>query len=491
MSLNSLIGQTSPGQFGAIGDPGTLTVPGGIVFTGTLLYYPGVSHPVVFPIEDGTNHVSVVFRSSWNLLYSISIDKSISWDITGVGVTVTDASSWNIYQRIEFISAFSTSGIVRPVVFPVDSDEYIPSVRWNSESRFSVIKKTSWKIFARDSIQKKFQWNIRISAIVQRNLSWKVLKRIYVPGVSIEEFLQLDLPVVHPISFHAYSPSPAITWNINYRIKLQKRTTWNLLFRTSIKVKTAWNTLCNIITKIGASAWNTTAFVIIRKASAWALQSRISLKKPVKWNLKFAIAIDKSIAWKIHNNIVKTIASAWNINRRLLVNKRSSWNLLERNALKKNFSWVVLKKVVVYNWTLTSNSPGNISSAIVHPIDIRTPGLQPYPYQGLSTLVVSPIDYNNYRGYGYSSGPGITWRLGINPNGPVVVRDASAWNILNRVTIRKHSSWNMVGRSDISYKVLYNVLNSVSLRASFSWNTGSPLQGQIRQTVIDRTDFAY
>lgn len=456
-----------------------------------LFFVPGILLPVVNPINDGFNLVSNVAESSWNIVFRASASVATSWNITGMGVTTTGAIAWNVTQRTEAVQLFGAYGLDRPVVFPIRYNPYIPAVAWNLDRRTFAVQATSWNIIDRKNSNKVIAWNIYNIIFKDSPVSWNVLRRVYVPGVSLELYPGLLQPVVHPIDMTTTLPAPNIAWNLAQRVRPSKVVKWNVLFATKALQRSSFNTLATHVTSTIAASWNLLGKVIQTGQISWALQERYNKLRAVNWNVRIPAIAQKATSWKVFGKVTNTFASSWALIQRPFARQRVTWNTFEHVSSYVSSYWGLTQRVAVIRWQLIPTSPGSIATSVVHPIDVINPGMVPVFQYGLSSPVVHPIDWTFQTGFGSVPYPQIAWRLGINPAGRVTKQGAISWNLYNKVVRSYVISWNMVGRSSSSVNVLFNTLTNGTSTVRVTWIVGSPLQGQIRQTVIDRTDFTY
>jgi len=461
-----------------------------------LIYVPGLVQPVVAPLDDGLNLVSTVVVSQWEVDSRTSASFAMSWNIKQEGVTTTGAIAWNTEARIFATQPFTVLGITTPVVRPIDQMYLVPGTAWNVDNRIvSTLKSSSWRVIDRISvITKSITWNVLNREVAQRASSFNTLFRIYKPGVVLEEFpVAILQPIVHAIDYNQFLPSPFSTWNVLNRTPKQVPAKWNTLFTIRVQQPVAFNDNGILVVVQGASSWFLKAPVVKQQAANWNLVDRRPALGRATWQLLTTIPAQRATSWRVFNKVNPSVAVAWAMQLRTPVTKKSTWQYLETSRTSSAISFNVLHYVVDRDWQLLSNSPGGIVSSVVHPIDIGTPALQRTPNYGLCQPVVYPIDYGStvYPGYGYSPAPGIAWRLGINPAGRVVVQVASKWNLFIIVKPTGQIAWNLQSRtSPVQNIVAYNVLGFRSDQAIIEWNIGKTAQGELRQTAIDRTDWA-
>lgn len=457
----------------------------------TLVFTPGICLPVVSPITDGLNPVSNVIISEWETLGQVVLQKPITWDIIAYQISASQALAWNSTQRVEVVPTFGFGGLLQPVVHPITERYYTPAFAWNEEFRSGATQAIKWNTTTTYSknLPSKWQTLFRVN-FTQKAIAWNTLLRVYVPGVAGGTYLQIDMPTVHPISFYS-TPTHTMAWNVVQNLKLKQGIRWNTLFATKTTKQTAWNTLAIHVTTTQATTWFTYGKVSPTVRSTWTTFARINGKKKILWNTKQAIVAQKAAHWNVYDPVSKSQAVAWTLYQKIAEKPVFKWNVFTTRESVVKTSWNTLQAIHVLRPQYLSASPGSIVSSVVHPIDVGTPALMPYPYQGLASPVVHPIDYNPYSGYGFYPQPEFAWRLGINPNGRVVSQQATAWNVYRPVDPKLAVAWNTVGRSNSQQKMQWNVRTTSAAQVIMEWIVGQPVARGIRQTAVDRTDFTY
>lgn len=457
-----------------------------------LIFYPGICLPVVSPIEDGLNLVSNIVQSSWQTDARTTTQDAFSWIITQQGVSSFQAASWNAITRIP-VSTFSYAlGICAPVVHPIDQRAIIPGSTWNVDRRTFSSKATSWKVLITLPSRKSLAWQVLNRVPSSKASSFNTLFRVLKPGVTYETYAPgITLPVVHAIDFAQSLPNPMSTWNLAKRVNLTKPLKFNTFITVKPQQRSLFNTTCIHVSPQLAAQWELKQLVSPKLPSSWALVDRRFADGRFTWLYNARISGSKAASWRLLNKVSPRVASSWALVQRLSPRQASSWMLLDRRYPQSKLAWNVLLHVVDRPWVLLANSPGSIATSVVHPIDVGTPATQPYPAQGLAAPVVLPIDWDFYPGYGYTPAPQAQWRVGINPAGRVMPQQAIAWRTLISVKPQQQITWNLVGRSSTTSRIFFNVLIKVTTTVPVvQWNVGKPLQGGIRQTAIDRTDWA-
>jgi hypothetical protein len=228
-------------------------------------------------------------------------------------------------------------------------------------------------------------------------------------------------------------------------------------------------------------------------ASSWRLVQRFYVRLPVAFENRLAISVQKSSHFRVLDHVTTSAAVSWNLEQRFFKQERIRYADLYRVRVFTigGIRFNDLSRVVIRNWSVQGFSPGNISTGLVHPVDFSTPNLQPVSYKGLGTPVVSPIDYDNYPGYGQIVLPGISFRVGIDPSGRVVCQRSVEFNDLNSASGKQRSTWNTIRRYSYPSVSKFNVFVPVKNSTIIEWNIGSWVSSHIRQTSQNRTDFAY
>lgn len=457
-----------------------------------LVYIAGLVQPVVSPLDDGLSPLSNIVESAWEISTRVSSFSAISWNIPQEGISTSVAISWNADARILATQSFVTLGLPAPVVRPMDQNYLIPGSAWNVDKRSaSVSQSSSWRVINRILGRKPVNWNVLDTEVSRVSSSFNTLLRIYKPGVTLEEFpAAINQPVVHAIDYNQFLPSPTSTWNMNLRKTALQPARWNTFLVTRTQIPIAFNTNGILVSPQIASSWILRSPVVSERQSTWGLDYRLPLKIASSWEVEDRVTIRQSTSWRVFNKVSPQVTSAWALTLRIPRLGKSSWQYLETIRDQRLITWNVLLRTVVKDWQLVSNSPGGISTSVVHPIDIGTPALARTPNYGLPAPVVYPLDESFYSGYGYSPLPGISWRLGVNPVGRVTSQIAVSWNTLLIAGPKVVSSWSLDGRTSVLLPLRFNVLNNSVQQAIIQWNVGRPLQGVLRQTAVDRTDWA-
>jgi hypothetical protein len=397
----------------------------------TLVFVPGIALPVVSPLEGGTNRVQAVAPSSWTLLQSVVVQNVSAWNIPFAGVTTTIASSFNTTQRISVKSSYRYTGLCAPVVQPIDYKQpLIPGSAWNIDQRILAQTKSTYKINKRLSVSKQSLFNIYVQETSRNAAAFRVLKRIFKPGVPLDTHLELMSVVVHPITYKTSIPTPASEWNMAQRMTIGKAIRFNVLGKRTITQRSTFNAKALAVTATKAVAWNTVQRGDKLSASSWALAGRTHTRKASSFNLRKAVVAQQSSHFRDLGKVTKTIASSWKAESRLKKYSRSEW-------------------VTQIHRITRIKSAFNTNHSVVIQKSIH-------------------------------------FRSGINP---ITVTKASAWNVYTPVTVRKASAWHMNSRIAATTRAQFHTLISGSTTAIIEWNIGAASQADIRQTVIDRTDF--
>lgn len=454
-----------------------------------LIFYPGILHPVVSPINDGINSVSTTKPVVWNTLSRLSPQQSVAWKIIAYGISASIEIQWDTEQRIDKVGAFISYGIDRPIVYPIDIKSLIPQIAWNISNRKSVIKSISWEITQRRASHKSVKWDVYNYEFANTTTSWNVLNRVYKPGVTVGRWInQLVEPIVKPITTANTSVNPSIQWKLNQRLPVFEPVKFNVRNARVVQKTINWNTQAIAVTKQVATAWITKKKIDPQVATSWHLNTRYFLKKPIAWHDNASVVIHKAVQWRITNHVTIQESIKWNTNGFIAKQFSMRWRIHSLVKAKAVTQWRVLFRIILKQWSLVSNSPGNISSGIVHPIDIGNPASQPKSVKGLSEPIVQPIDNSYYSSYGQTPQPGIQWRVGVLS---VTAIQQTQWDILIRVNSKKETTWALSKRLMLQYRTWFNVYNSVVNRVTMEWNIGMGVSSHIRQTSQVRTDFTY
>jgi hypothetical protein len=462
----------------------------------TLVFSPGICLPIPSPIDSGVGAVSNVVVSSWGLLQTVSATSASSWNVTGYGISATQQSAWNAELRINAVGPFIFYGLSRPVVYPMDDHNFVPGMAWRTNYRTASTYPSSWKTIYRTKATRSVSWETRYRTLAQKAMSYRVLMRIYKPGQANEELNDGILQrVVHAISSGVMPVSPGSAWALAQRRAVRETSRFNTLISAKTTKSSKFNTQGILVTPQKAAAWTLLKKVSPTQRSTWTLYRRTTATRKTTWRALNNRSVFVASTWRFIDpagKVTPQVASSWLLKSRIKPVQRSTWQLKEHVSADQASAWRSLMPVHVIDWHLTANSPGNIGTPIVHPIDFSTPAAQLPPEQTwISIRTVHPISFSLYNGYGFTASPGSTWLLGINPNGRVTSSVASSWEAMNKVSPKKKSTWNAVGRISATTVAAYNQRNSVKTTAIMEWNVGLIIQGQIRQTAIDRTDFSY
>jgi hypothetical protein len=223
------------------------------------------------------------------------------------------------------------------------------------------------------------------------------------------------------------------------------------------------------------------------------MNQRFYKRLPVTWEDRQSLVVRKQIDFRDLDHVSATLNSAWHLEQRFFKQRQLRFNVYTevRTFTLGGIGYSTLRRFPVKFQQLQGLSPGNISTGIVHPIDSRFPNLQQKSYKGLSQPVVSPIDNDNWPGYGQVAVPGIQFRVGINPNGRVQCTCQVEYRDLISAKNKQKAAWNTVGRSSFATLYQFNVYNSATNSTIIEWNIGNWVPSHIRQTAQTRIDFAY
>jgi hypothetical protein len=454
-----------------------------------LIFYPGIVHPVVVPISDGINPVSTTISTQWHVSQRLSPTVVIEWDIIAYGISASVEVRYDVLARVQKVGGFIAYGITKPAVWPVDYKELIPQSAWDIYDRSSVEHKSEWNIRQRRSSSRSAKWNVRYSEYATENLKWDVLKRVHKPGLGIDYWTnQVDVPLVHPVAYENYSIDPPIQWNMNQRLGIQEDIRWDVRVPVKALRALAWNTKILSVTKQISIEWDLRKEVSSEVKASWNLIQRRFARKAVSWHTNYSLVIDKSVRWHTLNNVTIHKAVAWELQTSVVKQLPSRWRVHSPVKARVSSRWDIYFREHLINWHLVFNSPGNICTSVVRPVDKSTPALQPLPVKALPEPVVQPLDGNLYGGYGQSPQPGIAWRVPVDP---VTKQDSVEWNVYYRVPVRAKTDWNLSKRTAVQKQSLYNVYYKVTNSLSSAWIVGGWVPSHIRQTAQVRTDFAY
>lgn len=486
MAVNALIGQSSPGQIGALGDPGTLIAPL-VPSSPGIVYIPGICSPVVMPIDDFYGLISSATDSSWNIDSSVIKQVAASWKIPQQQVTATVSTAWNVTYRVEKNDEASglSMGILQPVVHPIDW-RYVPAgMAWQLDQRSSSTSTSmTWNVIQRRSSTKAVNWNVLISDHSEKITSWRVLQRVYVPGYTAEDFyVGILQPVVHPIDLGPNLIVPISTWNYGYRTSSRTRSSYSIdATVTSSRQAFSWFVKDQRVTTSSvAASWFTRLLVQDKNASTWNLGQRPATKAKTSWFTDGLVTTQKAINFKVGDRVrvIRALTTEymlptvvvhpisyyqtvipefqWNVVARVPAKVRVSYNTDEIVKIKGASSWNTLMRMSIPFYGQIYYP--QIMQPVVHPITAKT-----YPW-------IARIQW------GFTNL--------VSPTVP------TAWNALNKVVKTNPVSWNTVGRTNMQEPIAFMTRISVVSQAVIQWNVGQALQNFIRQAAMSREDFAY
>jgi hypothetical protein len=396
-----------------------------------LVFTPGILLPVVSPLEGGVNAVSSVVSSSWNCNQRISASVRSSWNIPQMGVSSAIAAAFNIHKREVTYTTWKFSGICNPVVQPIDyTHMLIPGVAWNADARRLNQVRATWRTNARISARKSAAWNVRVREDALSASSFRVLQRIYKPGVSRRDYLELDAPVVHPISYASSIPTSFFAWNLNQRTYARKKSSFEIRIPVVTRQRLSYNTQALAVTSTKQMKWNLLERVSPKIASSFHMNRRLPLKKAMAFNTITRTDKQVSMHFRDLGHVTKQQAMDWRLPSRIHSSKKMTWNSMARFASRSPSSWTLRKSLALQK--------------------------------------------------------AMHFRSGINP---VTKAGAMAWNVYNKVDPQMTSSWHMNQRLSPAVLSQFNTLIHVSASTIMEWNIGKAVQSDIRQTVIDRMDF--
>ncbi len=453
-------------------------------------FYPGIVRLIVSPIDDGLNLVSTTTSTLYNVSQRVSPQASSSWKIIAYGISSSVASAFSIHSRVHVKGTFTDTGIVRPVVWPLDVKSFIPQSSWDVVFRKSSYHSSQWKISQRRSSRKASSFSIYDYGFASRAASWRVLGRVRKPGVTVGFWVnEIVTDVVHPLSVSNFSPVPKIQWELNQRVKPSVKIRFNIRVPANATRTVAWNTDGLPVTKQIAATYNLKKQVSPKASSYWRLPSRRAAKRSVSWEVRIHASSSKAIKWRYLDKVTKTNAVRWNAATRRNKPVVSRWHDLSRYGSFSRILFRALNRIVLKTWSLSPTIQSILVRPVVWPVDIQYPLVPPSPYRGIVRTVVFPLSYPFFAGLNAS--PGITWRTGINPNGRVSATKAAQFNVHDAVVSRNSSAWTTVGRRNFTIASQFNTYNLVKGSTIIEWNTGAAASGFIRQTSQQRTDFAF
>jgi hypothetical protein len=457
------------------------------------LFFPGLVRLIVSPLDEGLNLVSTTTSTRYNVLQEVSPQKAASWKIIAYGISSSVAVAFKVLNRVHVKGGFVDPGIVRPVVWPIDTHYFIPQASWEEDFRLSAQKRATWRDGQRRSARKIVNYNVYDYEFASRTINWNDLLRIRKPGVTVGFWVnEILTPIVHPFSEQNFSPNPSVQWTLKQRLKLNRGIRFNIRVPASVQKRTTWNTNGIHVVKQLASNWVTrqqgTPKVVVRyrtplrifarKKTAWSVNNPVSLLKAAKWRTTDPVSKSAAVAWTIRIRRNKPVATRWNT----LYHVRTFQQTLYSDKFR----------ISLRNWHLTPVTVGsNLIRPIVWPVDVSIPTLPPSPSYGIVRSVVFPVSYPFFASYGQQATPGITWRTGINPAGRVNATKAITFNVRVPVVSRNSSAWTTVGRRQFKILSQFNTYNLVTDKTIIEWTTGTGVSGFIRQTSQQRTDFAF
>lgn len=223
-----------------------------------LVFHPGICLPVVSPIDDGLNPLSTVSTISWNTDSRISASQETSWNIIAYGINVLAASAFNTRLRLHVTGWIESSGVVHPIVFPVDYKTFIPSSEYHVEARLSLYGKSAFRLNTRISAKRAVLFDCHASLHAHAATGFNLLSRVYAPGFASPSWVnQVSEPVVKPIAKPYYQTPSYIEWNDSVRIRCQKTIRFNDTVGLSVPVSVRFNDDATEVICLAAIAWDT------------------------------------------------------------------------------------------------------------------------------------------------------------------------------------------------------------------------------------------
>lgn len=436
------------------------------------------------PIDDFFGLISSAAETTWRVETTVTTQVSSTWNVPQQQVSATVSITWNTDFRVKANNeaAGFSQGILQPVVHPIDW-KYTPAgSTWNVDQRRASEQTTTWKDIQRRSSKKSVKWQANVSIHASVTTEWKVLKRVYVPGYTAEDFyVGVGQPVVHPIDYQVTLITPQIAWNYEFRNNSKVNSRFNVDRSVISKKTTKWNTLDIHVVVQGASTWFTGQRLKTFEPTRWASIQRTNAKKKSAWFTDKQVVSQRAANWRNTDKVVviKALTTEyslptvvvhpisyyqsvipefqWNTVRRLSVTVKSTFSTHTIVKGKRSSTWNTLLRMSVPNFGQTYYP--QIDQPATHPITAKT-----YPW-------ISRI----------------TW----NFSDPVSVIKAVSWKTLNNVTKTAALKWNTVGRPGSQIAVSFNVRNPVQATVVVKWNTGTKAQLFIRQSAMSREDFAY
>lgn len=234
-----------------------------------------------------------------------------------------------------------------------------------------------------------------------------------------------------------------------------------------------------------------TDFTPVTVAVSWDTVGRLNARKASSWELRSSVVAEKTAEWRVTDKVSNAAASSWNVSYRIIKQKPVRFNDLLEVPTFSDTRFNTLFRTVVRDWHLVPDSPGNIDTAVVHPISYTGPAGRRLLNYGLDRPVVYPLDNQDYPGYGQVPEPGIAWRTGLDPDGRVVCQQDCEFNDLTDARCQERTEWNTIQRFARDETCLFNSLNQVTVSTIIEWNIGQGIASHIRQTAQIRQDFAY
>jgi len=490
----------------------------------TLVYSPGISAPIVMPIDDAFIATSSVLPATWNILTRVSSQSSYSWKITQQQVTATVACAWNTEFRVKSNTlGASQAGLTAPVVHPITWSYSSAQFRWNADKRLfvyflgnevvpqdqtsnpglrfpvdrpllwsytttakTVVANCStfvWNITQTKISRKSFGWNVRSLVHTSKQVAFRALQRVYSPGNVPENFYNgIAQAIVHPIDNTNYVGPAKYTWNVNARRYSQETVRYNVLSTRVSQKAFAFKTLCTHVVTQVAATWMLRKSVVSRKASSWAMQLRTYRRLKTAWNVLNPVVSQKAVAFNVRNLV--RVLKVPTTNYMLTMPIVHPIDVYQTATIE--FQWAVVKRQssklkVAYNVALRDPALMKSSWNTLFRVTIPNPDAIYVP--GVTQPVVHPITEKRY-----NWGPRFTWNLGVTH---VVTQQQFAYNALNKVVTKKACKWNTSQRYPTYAAVSFNTLMSVVSQDTMDWNVGQALPQYIRQTAMAREDFAY
>jgi hypothetical protein len=223
----------------------------------TLVFYPGVVRSTVAPIDNGISPISTVQVFAFAVSDRISVTQVSNWDIKGQGISKQQQVAFDTLRRVHITGWLESNSPVRPIVWPIDTRNFVPSLSFDVYRRTSATKAFAFKVLQRKSAKHTEYFNVRNYMFSNAKVVFNTRSRVYKPGVTVGGWTnQINEPITKPIATSNSTPSYLFTWDSQKIIFPQKMIRFNSRGRLSVTQQIQYNDYGTLVRCQRQILWN-------------------------------------------------------------------------------------------------------------------------------------------------------------------------------------------------------------------------------------------